>query len=324
MREIGGLIKLAGRRPMPDAAQISTAREAARAEWRRAARPRRWRRSLWSVTAAASIIGAAAVVWFSRPTSQPPAAAPRIEIATLHTITGALVVTSPDGARHTVTQSGMRLRVGDRIDVPEGRRAAVSMGGTVSVRFDSGTSAAFDEANRLRLDRGAVYVDSGTAPHGAALQVETPLGSVTHVGTQFEVRLLGESLRVRVREGAVAVARAGRRWTSPAGEALLLKGHDAPDRHAIATFGADWNWVTEVAAPFQLEGAALPRFLDWAGRELGVRWEYADPGMKRRFDQIVLHGSLRALTPDEALGAVLPTCGLTFSESDGRIIVRAR
>jgi len=65
----------------------------------------------------------------------------------------------------------------------------------------------------------------------------------------------------------------------------------------------------------------VPRFLDWASRELGTRWEYGRPEMRRRVEPIVLHGSLEGLTPDEALAAVLPTCGLTVVRDRDRLVV---
>lgn len=70
-----------------------------------------------------------------------------------------------------------------------------------------------------------------------------------------------------------------------------------------------------------LEGATVGRFLDWASRELGVPWEYADPTVRPRFEDVVLHGSIEGLTPDEALRAVLPTCGLRARRDKDRIVV---
>jgi hypothetical protein len=46
--------------------------------------------------------------------------------------------------------------------------------------------------------------------------------------------------------------------------------------------------------------------------------------MRDRVRRIVLHGSIEGLTPREALAAVLPTCGLTFFQERGRIIVTAQ
>jgi hypothetical protein len=54
----------------------------------------------------------------------------------------------------------------------------------------------------------------------------------------------------------------------------------------------------------------------------------AFPGLgktSKRERAIVLHGSIEGLTPDEALAAVLPTCGWAFEYQErGRIIVTAQ
>ena len=57
---------------------------------------------------------------------------------------------------------------------------------------------------------------------------------------------------------------------------------------------------------------------------MGMAWAYNPPDMGGRVRQSVLHGSIEGLTPDEALVAVLPPCGLTFYQEGGRIIVTAQ
>jgi hypothetical protein len=46
--------------------------------------------------------------------------------------------------------------------------------------------------------------------------------------------------------------------------------------------------------------------------------------MGRRIEGIVLHGSIEGLTAEEALQAVLPTCGLTFRRTDDLIVISKR
>lgn len=101
----------------------------------------------------------------------------------------------------------------------------------------------------------------------------------------------------------------------------MLSRSGPPVRATIPTSGPDWQWVTDLAEPFQLEGARVPAFLHWVSREQGWRWQPEDPRMLDRLEQIVLHGSIDALTPEEALSAVLPTCGLTFRLEGERLIV---
>jgi hypothetical protein len=324
--QIGQLLKLAGRRQMPDAADMRRAREAARTEWRVVVRRRTWR-GRWRIgvgALAATFCALAAWLWLRPPT----APASLADIATVQHIAGTIVVTSLDSGRQTVTGPGMRIRTGSRIEIPDGSGAALQLidgkGDGTAVRLDRMTVAVFESASRLTLERGAVYVDAGRSPRSTApLRVETAFGSVRHLGTRFEVRLDRTSMRVRVREGLVAVEREGSRWTTQAGEALAVTDAGAASRERIATSGPDWRWVGRLAEPFVLEGATVPAFLDWVCREESCDWETADAALRARTGRIVLHGSIEGLTPEEALGAVLPASRLTYRREGTRLLVAA-
>jgi hypothetical protein len=170
---------------------------------------------------------------------------------------------------------------------------------------------------------GTVYVDSDPQQSRGSLVVATPLGTVRHVGTQFEVRLQPASLDGRVREGEVSIENRTARLTATAGEALLLREDRPIERRRIASSDPGWTWVTTMAAPFILEGATVPSFLQWVSREEGLQWEYADAAARRVADRAVLHGSIDGLTPAEALLAVLPAAGLTSKRQGDRLIISA-
>jgi hypothetical protein len=317
---IGQLLKLAGARRMPDAAQIDRARAAAHADWASLVQRRTHRRVMWVVTCAAvaaSVIGGLGWPWLARHRA-PPGSRPGI--ASIRTVAGPVFLITADGRRSAIA-TGARIGPGERVETSNNGRAAFVLTGGVSVRLNQGTAIVLDGHSEVRLERGAVYVDSGSEPGAAALEIKTPFGRVRHVGTQFEVRLEDSSLRVLVREGAVAVERDGTRWISQTGEALMLSRSGPPVREVIPTFGPDWKWVADLAEPFQLEGARVPAFLQWVSREQGWRWQLEDPRMLDHIEQIVLHGSIDGLTPEEALSAVLPTCGLTFRLEGDRLIV---
>lgn len=319
---IGQLLKLAGPRRMPDAAQIARARAAAHAEWTAQVQHQNRRRVMWmlmSAAVAASVIGGLGWPWLARHRTQPGA---RPEIANVRTVAGPVFLVTTEGRRSALA-TGARIGAGERVETSHDGRAAFVLTGGVSVRLDQDTAIVLDSHGEATLERGAVYVDSGdeAAADGKALEIKTAFGSVRHVGTQFEVRLQDSSLRVSVREGTVAVERAGTRWTSQPGEALMLSRSGPPVRETIPTFGPDWKWVTDLADPFRLEGARVPAFLHWVSREQGWRWQLEDPRVLDRIEQIVLHGSIDALTPEEALSAVLPTCGLTFRLEGERLII---
>jgi ferric-dicitrate binding protein FerR (iron transport regulator) len=320
--QIGQLLKLAGRRQMPDPSNMRRAREVARAEWRTVVRRRTWR-ARWRFglgTLAAAVCALVAWLWL-RPVTAPESLA---DIATVQHVVGNVVVTSLDIGRQTITGAGKRIRSGSRIEIPDGSGAALRLDDGTAVRFDRTTVAVFEHANQLTLERGAVYIDAGPSPRSTPpLRVETVFGSVRHLGTRFEVRLGTTSVRVRVREGLVAVERAGTTWTAPAGEALALTDAGMVSRERIATTGSEWSWVGRLADPFVLEGATVSAFLDWVGREEGWQWEIADAALRARADGIVLHGSIEGLTPEEALGVVLPASRLTFRRDGTRLVVVA-
>jgi len=72
---------------------------------------------------------------------------------------------------------------------------------------------------------------------------------------------------------------------------------------------------------FQVEGATLDAFLDWAAREGG--WTIDSSSVPGRIRTTILHGSISGLTPVEAHKKVMPTCGLTARISGERVTIRA-
>jgi ferric-dicitrate binding protein FerR (iron transport regulator) len=318
---IGELLKLAGRREMPDTEQMSRAKAAARAEWMHVtAHRRRPFAGLAIGGGALAAIALVAVMWLHTREAPARVASSPARVATLQTVLGTVVVTRNGSPPQTVNQPGLELLAGDRIETPAGSLAAFAIGGT-PVNIDRGSRVVLDGRSGLTLDRGALFVDAGPAARDGDVHVRTPLGIVRHLGTQFEVRLLDEALRVRVREGSVALENADGRWVSREGEALRVTRGRSPERQPILTYGAEWSWVHELAPPFVLEGSTLGSFLEWASHHHGLRWQYADRGLRDRTAAIVLHGSIEGLPAEEALAAVLRTCGLTMRRQGELLLI---
>ena len=51
-------------------------------------------------------------------------------------------------------------------------------------------------------------------------------------------------------------------------------------------------------------------FLDWIAGENGWQLRFADSAVEQKSQTTILHGSIKGLTPEEALAAVLPTSGV--------------
>lgn len=298
------LLGLAGRRPRLPENEVAPLREEARAVFRRQARKALVRRRLgW--TAMGSGLAAAVLLLVLVPLLRrdPGSSLP---IAQLEIRTGEV----------TVSGSGALLP-GTVVTTADSGRVAVRLPAGASVRIDANSSVRFDSGSTLTLKRGALYADAGSSakPH-EGIEIATPFGSVHDVGTQFEVRLVPEGLRVRVREGKVRVD-AERIREAEAGSELLLHADGSSESADVPVYGPGWDWVQRAAPPFTIDNASLAQFLDWVSRETGLRWRPAEPRDDPR--KVVLHGSIEGLTAEEALSVVLPGSGYRYHVVDGEI-----
>jgi ferric-dicitrate binding protein FerR (iron transport regulator) len=222
------------------------------------------------------------------------------------------------GAGGRPLAAGALLPAGAEVSTGRDGRLALRVVDGPSLRLDVGSRLTLVAADRVLLSAGAVYVDS---EGGMPVTVQTPWGEVEERGTQFEVRLAGEAVRVRVREGAVSLAGDARRWQAEAGVELVLTADGRLSRGSVPFHGQAWRWVQEIAPTFRLEGRSLPEFLAWVGRETGWQVRWRDGGTLPDGIGGVLHGSVEGMPPEQALAAVLPTCGLAHRLDGGTVIL---
>lgn len=222
---------------------------------------------------------------------------------------------------------GRALDVGGVLHVGETFAAS----GAALIRFDRGgtfrvapdTRFEITGPDELLLHSGRTYFDFPVGAH--AFVVRSAIGTVEHLGTQFEVALVADGMRVRVREGAVRVHSAGSTDLADAGTEILVQ--DATPsivRHAVPTYGPDWAWVESVAPVFDIEDRPLADFLAWVGRETGRRIDFGDERAHAIALRTRLHGSVRGLAPMQALDRVLSTTTLRFEVHEDTIRVSSR
>jgi ferric-dicitrate binding protein FerR (iron transport regulator) len=316
-RSIEQLIKLAGERDMPSREGMDRARIAAQESFRRMLdeRPRAKRsrlRSAWGFGLAA---GVAAVVLYSG--IQRPASTSQVQVASVAAFEGVATLLHPGG--ETAVLAAAPIHSGTTLVTREGR-IALTFGDTVSLRADRHTRLRFDGRERITLFEGALYVDSGGVNAVPALRIGTPAGEVRHVGTQFQVSVSGETTQVRVREGRVLLTRAaGAQADIVTGDEVRVRGEDLEWRHALPSFGPDWEWSATIAPPLSIESRPLSEFLSWMVREQGWQLRYGDQALQASAQDIRLHGSLEGLAAGAMLERVSLVTGVPL-RADGGVL----
>lgn len=314
--DVATLIRLAGRRPAVPEDVAARVRAAAHEQWQSEVRRRTRARFLRTATAlAAAAVVVLTIAWsffFRANTAGPPPLEASVRVESL---------TGPAWVGDRPLQAGADLSVGAEVETGEGGRVAFRLSSGHSVRLDADSRLRVLGRVALALDRGAVYVDSGK-PAGTPepLSLWTPLGTVQETGTQFEVRLEADSVRIRVREGSVALEAADGLHEVGAGTELEADGRGAATRE-IASYGPEWDWMAGVAPMPDFAGQSVRAFLDRIAREGGWSLHFANEEAARHAAETVLEGSVSGMTPEQALDAVLPTCGMIHRIEEGRLIV---
>lgn len=318
--DIERVLKAAGRREQVPPAIEHAARENLRREWRAIVAERQGARRRNTVFAmAASVVAAAVGLWLvaaQNGAGAGPVGTMAVALDDVRVHEGWLKGWEPAAA-------GLALEAGQSLETGANGRAGITMPGHASVRLDHGTRVRLAAADRLVIERGTLYVDAGPErPGESRLLVETPSGVVRHVGTQYEVRIDGTDVRLRVREGRVEWrSRTGAVERGQAGEQLTIGADGGVARGASPGYGETWDWIGSTTPAIDIEGRPLAQFLAWAGRELGRKVTFATPDVEREAASIVVHGSVSGLTPREALDAVLATTSVRGALEEGQIVV---
>lgn len=317
--DVAALMRAVGPRPSATAHAMAAARSAVEAEWRAtvAARERRRRYTGWAAVASVAVVATA--LWLARPMLQTE---PSV-VASVTRVVGSVEQNRGDG-RWTELDGAGPLTAGTRLRTTANGRAALRLESGVQLRLDSRTLVALVDAHHATLSKGAVYVDSGqpTGAPGPDFELETVAGTVGHLGTQYEARIVDGVLQVGVREGRVRVSGAAGQVVGGSGERLLVTDRNVT-RLRLAPTDPAWGWIADVTPPCVIEGQTVESFLIWAARETGRTIVYASPEAARQARSVTLSGTLEGLTPDEAVHAVLSTTSLQPELAAERIRIEA-
>jgi ferric-dicitrate binding protein FerR (iron transport regulator) len=312
------LLHLAGPPVVASDQRLSRVRSRVHAHWKSGVRRRlaRRRAAIWTGMLAAAAVLVIIVSRVDDGASLRPAPA---AVARVAMISGPPAdtrrVESPEGRRPLAVEAA--VLVGDTIETGAAGRVALRFADGTSLRLDSASRATLAGTHAVDLSSGAVYVDMGAA---RGLEIRTPFGTARDIGTQFEVRLFPERLRLRVRTGAVELRDRSRTVTGHAGTEILFSATEAESR-PFAPYGPEWQWTAELSPPVDIDGLPLSSYLDRLAREQGWTVQYADSSLARDARGIILHGSVAGLAPGDALDVAIGTSGLGYRLDNGRLVV---
>ncbi|HTU64604.1 MAG TPA: FecR family protein [Steroidobacteraceae bacterium] len=197
----------------------------------------------------------------------------------------------------------------------------------LTVRLAGNTRARFVAADRLELSAGQAFVDATPGAH-APLRIVTPYGEVTHLGTQYLVRVGADTapheVEVAVREGRAQLTIGQSQRVAEAGHWLLRRDGAELVEGTIDPVDARFEWIGKLPSSFKLEGATLAGFLAWFQRETGLAPIYSDGVDAGQFSQVQLKGSIDELEPVEALSYVLATADLAWHREGAKVVIEKR
>lgn len=316
--DVASLVRLAGESTI-SVERMERVRAVARQRWREQTRRGSRKPLYWSLAAAMAAI-ATAVILFGLPGGL--FRAPAIEFATIEGLSGGVTLR---GSSHSTD-----LAVGAPVALDS--VVETDHDGAVALRLPAGHSLRLDRASaiELRADRsvalvaGALYIESNPLLPRRPIDVRTDFGLIRETGTQFELRLTPNGLRIRLREGAVRLERPGADYTVEAGTEFSLDASGQTQTLPIAAYGHEWDWVNAIAPLPELAGRSAHDFLTWVAREKGWSLAFDDENALRAAQSAIVEGRLERLTPQQALDAVLPASRLAYRIVDGALVVSAR
>jgi hypothetical protein len=319
--DVSQLVKLGGLRPAPPNARLERLRTAAHREWIRVVARRRRR----TLTVGAAVGIAAAVLLAVRlvPDRDRNSDVPPAITATLTSATGAVQRAPRAATEPVMLRNGDSVTANDRLRTPGAVVAAFALANGASLRVNERTSVLIESPSVVTVEQGAVYIDTGGASTGAAIEVRTALGVIRDIGTQFEVDVTELRTRVRVRDGEVVLTRNSVETRAGRGTQLVAAA-DGVTSGSVPVFGAEWEWIGRLPSPFDLSTHTLMEFLTWVARETGYAVAFESDDLAEKARRMTVQGSIDGLTPHEALETVLPATGLEYGLSNGRVTIRTR
>jgi hypothetical protein len=285
------------------------------ADWKAIVEARARRKRFVGFGIAASVLGVTAsvlIAWRLTSLADP--------VVTVARVLGVVERIDKDGKAHAL-RVGERIAVGELVQSSSDAKLALDFGPGLTARLDGESKLRLNEERHVELSSGAVYVDAAPGSKSTTkLIVDTAFGSVRHLGTQYQVRIVDEGLDVGVREGKVEVSHSRGTHSGAAGEWMHLSKDGDVVRQKLTPSDSRWAWVMYSAPVFDIADRSLLEFLEWVARETGKELVFDSPQAKDAAAAVKLRGSIEGLDLETAIVAVLSTTQLKRTPSEDEAI----
>ena len=364
------LMQRAGRRPEAPPEDTEQVYAAALQQWNQTVRSEQRRRFVirGQFALLAAVLLATLGLWIFHPAIFPWARkAPEMSIGVLEVSEGQFRATQ-HGRSIPSPQVGDTLLAGTVLETGDSR-LAIRLTDGPSLRMDHQTRVRCTSPRNIDLEQGAVYVDTegvdtdrvdtdrvdtglgveknhdSAELENHAIAIQTSLGVVQDVGTQFEVRihrtqtpqpitppfttppsttlqsttLQSTVLTVSVRDGRVVLDHPGGHYEAGAGQALRYSPGQPTTTTEVSIHGPTWQWTQEILPRFEVEGRNLFELLAWVSKQGAWNLQFAGQASEERARAVALTGSIEGLNLENSLAISMLGSGLpwTYRLDDG-------
>jgi len=310
---VARLLRAAGHRQLPPEALTQRVYARTRDRWLQQRQPR----SRWQLALAAGVLLAVGVGSIALLRDR------ALVLATSETVQGDAALLT--GGQRELLAAGTELRAGDQI-ATEARSAVVLRERTgIAIRLAPDSVVQWRQGMRLRILRGQAYVDleSASVPD-SDLVLETDFGNIHHLGTRYLASVSDTGLVVGVRDGRVVVEHRIGRFEVARGERLSIDRRGDIVRSRLPTHGDFWAWADGLAPPVAIEGRSLHEILTQLARQTGLELRFSSAEVEQAARRLKLHGPALALTPVDAIAAVLSTTSMHASVDGDSLVVQSK
>jgi ferric-dicitrate binding protein FerR (iron transport regulator) len=293
--------------PLSDDA-MDRLREAASGEWARLSGhktlTRFLRRRVWAAAAALLVCIALGAIGYGWPLAHPKV------FGVVARVEGGGGEVTAGWFHHRPLKVGITLDSGEEL-ISRGP-VLVSLSSGATLRVAPGTVLKLVAETQATLRQGMIYLDFPPNARSLALDINTQVGTLEHVGTAYEVFSNDQLVRVRVRAGQVRLWSRSAVTLLESGMQLTASRDGRATLNRIEAYGQDWSWAEALAPDYEIEGQPLLDFLQWVAREAGRPVKFSDAHAREIAEHTILHGSVKGRDPMDALRVVLSTTSLRY------------